>query len=86
LCHKNNKVAEYEYLAGRFESSDFGWAWMKWAKVNDIGELDPSSAEEFVRECVKGLNDATSARRATSLTSWLKILKSHRREYTEDEH
>lgn len=83
LCHKNNKIAEYQYLAGRFESSEFGWAWMRWAKVTDIGDLDPASANEFVRECVKGLNDATSKRRATSLSSWLSLLKAHRREYSE---
>ena len=85
LCTKSNKVAEYEYLAERFESSDFGWAWMKWARVRDMGELDPSTAEDFVKECVKGLNDATAARRSTSLTSWLKILQTHRRQYTKEE-
>lgn len=36
LCKKASMVAKYQYLAERMESSDFGWAWMKWAKVDRI--------------------------------------------------
>lgn len=85
LCSLKNKIAEYQFLAERFQSSDFGWAWMKWAKVDDIGDLEPDSAENFVQECVRGLNDATASRRATSLASWLKVLREHRRVYAGDE-
>jgi hypothetical protein len=82
LCQKSSKIAKYQYLADRFESSDFGWAWMRWAKVSNIGELEPSSATNFVQESVKGLNKATSKRRATCLSAWLKILQKHRRLYS----
>lgn len=81
LCQKNSKVAQYQYLADRVESSDFGWAWMKWAGVNTIAELEPTSAEAFIAECVKGLKRGTIPRRATSLASWLKKLQEHRRDY-----
>ncbi|EKO3565172.1 hypothetical protein P0E95_001511 [Vibrio metschnikovii] len=81
LVQKSSKVAQYQYLADRVESSDFGWAWMKWAKVNNISELDPKSADSFIRECVKGLKRTSINRRASSLTSWINILQKYRREY-----
>ncbi|MCU8073830.1 DUF6575 domain-containing protein [Shewanella sp. SM29] len=84
LAQKSSKVAQYQFLADRVESSDFGWAWMKWAGVADITDLDPDSAEPFIRECVKGLRRTSINRRASSLSSWIAILKKHRREYGED--
>lgn len=84
LCQKANKIAQYQYLADRMESSDFGWAWKKWAGVTTIADLKPSSAEQFIRECVKGLERGTIPRRATSLASWVKLLQKHRRVYSEE--
>ncbi len=84
LAQKSSKVAQYQYLADRVESSDFGWAWMKWAGVSNITDLDPNSAEQFIRECVKGLRRTSINRRASSLSRWITILKNHRREYGED--
>jgi len=81
LCQKTSRVAQYQYLADRLESSDFGWAWMKWAGVDDISELSPDTAEAFISECVKGLKRGTIPRRATSLSSWLIKLQEHRRDY-----
>lgn len=84
LAQKTSKVAQYQYLADRVESSDFGWAWMKWAKVENITDLDPDSAEIFIRECVRGLRRTSIIRRASSLSSWITILKKYRREYSGD--
>lgn len=85
LAQKTNKVAQYQYLAERFESSDFGWAWMKWASVSSVRDLVPSSAELFVKECVRGLRRTSVARRASSLSSWASILKDYSREYDNSE-
>lgn len=82
LAQKCNKAAEYEFLADRVESSDFGWAWMKWAGVKSISELDPDSSKEFVEKCVKGLKRTSIKRRASSLTTWIKMLKQFRRDYS----
>lgn len=84
LAQKNSKLAQYQYLADRVESSDFGWAWMKWAGVANITDLDPHSAELFIRECVKGLRRTSISRRASSLSSWITVLKKYRREYGDD--
>ncbi|CAH6945567.1 conserved hypothetical protein [Vibrio chagasii] len=83
LAHKSNDIAKYQYLADRLESSDFGWAWMKWAGISSIEELDPMTAEQFVKERVKGLRGTSVARRASSLASWVTTLKEHYRGYTE---
>jgi hypothetical protein len=83
LCKKASMVAKYQYLAERMESSDFGWAWMKWAKVDSLAELDPSSAEAFIRECVNGLNRDTIPRRSNSLSTWLSTLQEHARVYSD---
>jgi hypothetical protein len=83
LAQKDNRVAQYQFLADRVESSDFGWAWMKWACVANITDLDPNSAEAFIRACVKGLRRTSINRRASSLSRWITLLKKHRRDYGE---
>lgn len=81
LCLKQSKDAKYRYLAERFESSDFGWAWMKWARVSRMNELNESSATEFISTCVKGLSQRTAKRRSSTLSTWLLKLKPYCREY-----
>ncbi|ENP8415199.1 DUF6575 domain-containing protein [Vibrio alginolyticus] len=81
LAATSTKEIQYKFLADRFESSEFGWAWMKWSKVNRMAELDESTAQNFIAECVRGLNDATSKRRSSTLATWLVKLKGHSRNY-----
>jgi hypothetical protein len=83
LAQKCSKDAQYEFLADRVESSDFGWAWMQWAGVKSLSELDPDSSKQFVVRCVKGLKRTSIDRRASSLTTWIKLLKPYRREYSQ---
>lgn len=82
LASKTDKASQYEFLADRFESSDFGWSWIKWAGVNSMIDLDPFTASDFINECVAGLNEETAGRRATTLTKWLQVLKPYRRSYS----
>lgn len=84
LAAASNKEIQYKFLADRFESSEFGWAWMKWSKVNRISELDEGSAKDFISECVRGLNDATSKRRSSTLATWLLKLKGYSRNYEQE--
>ncbi len=81
LLSKETPKARYQFLADRFESSDFGWAWLKWSKVNSISALDPNTADEFVRQCVRGFSSTTTKRRATTLRAWLSLLQEYRRDY-----
>ena len=82
LASKTDKASQYEFLADRFESSEFGWAWMRWSGVESMTALDPSTAAQFINQCVSGLNEETSGRRATTLTKWLEVLKPYRRQYS----
>ncbi|MBH0068181.1 DUF6575 domain-containing protein [Pseudoalteromonas sp. NZS100] len=82
LASIESREGQYQFLADRFESAEFGWAWMKWAGVKTIRELEPESAALFVKDSVKGLNDNTSFRRSSCLSTWLKILQKHSREYS----
>lgn len=81
LASVENKEIQYKFLADRFESSEFGWAWMKWSQVNRMSELDESTARNFISECVKGLNGSTTNRRASTLATWLVKLKGYSRNY-----
>ena len=83
LVQKCSTEAQYEFLADRVESSDFGWAWMQWSGVKSIADLDPNSSGEFVLKCVKGLNGSSIKRRASSLSAWVKLLKQYRRDYSQ---
>lgn len=71
----------YRFIADRFESSDVGWAWMKWAGVNSLKDINPHSAKDFILNCVKGLNDETAGRRSSTLSRWLEVLAPHCRDY-----
>lgn len=82
LASKSDTASQYEFLADRFESSDFGWSWIKWSGVNTMMDLDPLTASKFINECVAGLNEETAGRRATTLTKWLQVLKPYRRLYS----
>ncbi|EGU31573.1 hypothetical protein VII00023_02339 [Vibrio ichthyoenteri ATCC 700023] len=81
LLQRESQAAQFEYLANRFESSDFGWAWIKWAQVKNLTELDESSAEDFLKECAKGLHRGTIKRRARGLDAWVKTLKKYYRQH-----
>ncbi len=81
LLSKKDISNRYQILADRFESSDFGWCWMHWAKVTSMIELDPNTASDFIRESVPGLGTATAKRRATTLSKWQKKLAPHHRDY-----
>lgn len=72
---KKNKL---KVAAMRFESSECGWAWINWAEVKSICELEPSSAFEFLLERCPSLSPDTAKRRSKTLSSWVKELASCR--------
>ncbi len=71
----------YIVLADRFESSDFGWAWISWSNVKSMIELDPKTAVDFLKAVVPGLSKDTGKRRATTLIKWLAVLSPYHRNY-----
>ncbi len=84
LSQKASRESQYQFLADRVESSDFGWAWMKWAGVTSITDLEPETSADFIKDCVKGLRRTSINRRASSLAKWITVLKAHRRDYGDE--
>lgn len=84
LASRQDERSRYEVLADRFESSEFGWAWMKWSSVSAMRDLSPETAEVFLNECVPGLSQDTAKRRATTLVIWLNTLSEYRRSYQQN--
>ncbi|ATN00839.1 MULTISPECIES: DUF6575 domain-containing protein [Proteus] len=63
--------------AKNFEQSHCCWAWIQWAEVNNLSELDPDSAEQFLKEQCFTLSSKTLTRRSRTLRSWCLELKKH---------
>ncbi len=61
-------------VAVLFEESDCGAAWITWAGVSNLVELDPESADAFIRGAVPTMSTVTASRRAQTLTAWQKEL------------
>lgn len=59
-----------------FENSRCGWAWVKWSNVDNITQINPDSANKFLDECALTLSEATKYRRARTLRTWCKALKT----------
>jgi hypothetical protein len=68
----------YDHLAIQFEVSICGQAWMKWAGVSRVADLDPETAFEFLRN-KSNLTEAMVARRGRTLRRWARDLSSSRR-------
>jgi hypothetical protein len=71
-------VAEqYQIVAERFETSDCGWAWLKYCEVDSVYDLDSSTAAQFLINMTFGLSENTAVRRATTLKQWVDTFKYH---------
>lgn len=81
LLASSDRERQYQVLADRFDSTDFGWAWLKWAGVGDMTELEPETAERFILDSVPALGPTTAHRRASTLRQWLQKLRVYHRKY-----
>jgi hypothetical protein len=61
-------------FAMQFKVSDVGQAWLEWANVTSLSQLDPKSAEAFITSISEGLSESNVKRRASTLRAWLKKL------------
>lgn len=68
---RDNEAEQYDILVGRFETSLCGWAWMQYAKVKSIYDVQPNSSEDFLLQYAIGLSPVTAKRRAKTLKHWL---------------
>lgn len=60
-------------LAYQFISSNVGSAWLLWKNANDLSEINPDSAEEFLTATCPSLSQKTIERRSQTLKAWLTI-------------
>ncbi|MGJ7171480.1 hypothetical protein [Morganella morganii] len=61
------------------EASHCGWAWVTWSGVNNLSEINPQTADEFLKEKCLSLSEKTKIRRASTLRQWHDVLKPHYR-------
>lgn len=71
----------FKIAARCFESSYCGWAWIVWAGVENLRELDPKSAQLFLQENCPSLSPKTAIRRASTLTNWCEKLQDYYSEW-----
>ncbi|WP_392476507.1 hypothetical protein [Nostoc sp. C110] len=68
-----SREGKMRFLAYQFISSNIGSAWFSWENANDISEIKPGNAEQFLNEVCPSLSKTTAKRRAKTLESWLNI-------------
>lgn len=65
--------AKIRLLAYKFISSNVGSAWFKWQNANDLAEIQPERAAEFLIAVCPSLSEkSTVQERAETLKSWVK--------------
>ncbi|HCI5691548.1 TPA: hypothetical protein NPO35_004852 [Klebsiella variicola subsp. variicola] len=60
-----------------FETSHIGWAWINWAGVENLSQLEPDTAEGFLLEQCHSLSAETVSRRSRTIRHWCKVLKGN---------
>jgi hypothetical protein len=77
ILHRLQNEAKKRFLAYQFISSNVGSAWFNWQNANDLSDIQPESATEFLLEVCPSLAEETAKRRAKTLKSWLNIFLQH---------
>lgn len=66
-----SKVNRYNFAMLMFESSPVGFAWLRYCEVSSALDLNPGSAEAFLKSQCSNLAAATVERRAQTLRYWV---------------
>jgi hypothetical protein len=76
-CYMLNRLSTLEakmrFLAYQFMSSNVGSAWFNWQNANDLSEIEPDRAAEFLMAVCPSLAEDTIGRRVRTLKSWLGV-------------
>src|SRR5689334_17302216 len=65
-------------LVFAFEGSEVGQAWITWAQVKELSEVDPTTAPRFLSERAANADTTTADRRADTLRTWAKKFRELR--------
>ena len=80
-CYMLNRSLTQEkkirFLAYQFISSKVGSAWFKWQNANDLLEIQPDTATDFLLAVCPSLSEITVQRRAQTLKSWVRIFQQN---------
>lgn len=68
-----SNARRFDYLAIQFEVSIFGRAWLEWAGVTRVADLDPKTAHDFLRQR-SNLSESMIQRRGRTLRRWARDL------------
>ncbi|MFM6183336.1 MAG: hypothetical protein ACKPA8_17910 [Dolichospermum sp.] len=77
ILHRLQNEARKRFLAYQFISSNIGAAWFYWQNANDLSDIQPESATQFLLEVCPKLSQKTVKRRVDTLKSWLNIFLQH---------
>ncbi|WP_238546829.1 MULTISPECIES: hypothetical protein [unclassified Synechocystis] len=73
LSRLSKKETKMRLLAYQFISSNVGSAWLLWKNANDLSEINPDSAEQFLTATCPSLSQKTIERRSQTLKAWLTV-------------
>lgn len=74
---QSDKKTRNKIAARRFEVSHIGWAWISWSEVENLSQVDPDSALDFLVSQCHSLSRDTIERRSTTIKHWCRELKKH---------
>jgi hypothetical protein len=72
------QAKRYDFAMLLFESSQVGFAWLRYSGVTVALELEPESAEPFLKSRCSNLAEATVGRRAQTLRYWVKAFQEQK--------
>lgn len=70
-----SQADRYDVAMMLFESSSVGFAWLRYSEVLSALDLDPESAESFLKSQCSNLAPATVGRRAQTLRYWVTVFQ-----------
>lgn len=70
------------YLRVQFETCRCGWRWISWSGGQTLEDVDPTTAERFLKEAAPGLSNSTSVRRARTLEAWCRELSQRQSSFS----
>lgn len=74
---QSDRDIQFRIAARCFEVSHIGWAWINWSEVENLSQIDPETAEQFLLEQCSSLSEDTISRRSRTLRHWGKELKQN---------
>lgn len=72
-----SREAKMRFLAYQFISSNVGSAWFKWQNANDLLDIQPETASNFLSEVCPSLAEETDKRRVQTLQAWIRIFREN---------